>query len=72
MRPVYRRRRRGASFDLGEVVSLVLLGVIGVWGAWFGVQSLLTLWWPLNVAYLLAGLIVALISAAVARALLTR
>jgi hypothetical protein len=72
MRSVYRRRRRGAAFDLGEVLSLVLLGVIGIWGAWFGVQSLLTLWWPLNVAYLLAGLVVALISAAVARALLTR
>jgi hypothetical protein len=72
MRPVYRRRRRGAAFDLGELLSLVLLGVIGVWGIWFGVQSLLTLWWPLNLAYLLAGLIVALIAAAVGRALLTR
>jgi hypothetical protein len=72
MRPVYRRRRRGAAFDFGEVVSLFLLGVIGLWGAWFGVQSMLTLWWPLNIAYLVAGLIVALISAAVARALLTR
>jgi hypothetical protein len=69
---VYRRRRRGASFDIGEVTSLVLLGVIGLWGLWFGVQSLLTLWWPLNLAYLLAGALVALVSAAVARALLTR
>jgi hypothetical protein len=69
---VYRRRRSGASFDVGEIASLVLLGVIGVWGIWFGIQSLLTLWWPLNVAYLLAGALVAFVSAAVARAMLTR
>ena len=67
-----RRRRRGSSFDFGELTSLVLLAVIGIWGIWFGVQSLLTLWWPINIAYLVAGLLVALISAAVARALLTR
>jgi hypothetical protein len=58
--------------DLGEAVGVVLLGVIAVWGAWFGVQSMLTLWWPVNVAYLLAGLAVAAISTAVARALLLR
>jgi hypothetical protein len=66
------RRRRGGSVDLGELTSLVLLAVIALWGVWFGVQSLLTLWWPVNVAYLLAGLAVAGVSAAVARALLTR
>jgi hypothetical protein len=66
------RRRRGAALDIGELTSLVLLAIIAVWGVWFGVQSMLTLWWPINLAYLVAGLIVALISAAVARALLAR
>jgi uncharacterized membrane protein len=69
---VYRRRRRGAAVDLGEVTSLVLLAVIAIWGIWFGVQSVLTLWWPINVAYLLAGILVAIVCAAIARALLTR
>jgi hypothetical protein len=66
------RRRRGAPLDIGELVSLVLLAVIGIWGVWFGIQSLLTLWWPINAAYLAAGLVVAIVSAAVARALLIR
>jgi hypothetical protein len=66
----YARRRRWPDF--GELLSIVVLVVIGVWGVWFGVQSLLTLWWPLNVAYLVAGLVVAVVSAAVARAILTR
>ena len=67
-----RRRRPGAALDAGELVSLILLAIIALWGLWFGVQSMLTLWWPINAAYLLAGLFVAGISAAVARALLIR
>jgi hypothetical protein len=70
-RSVY-RRRPGAPLDIGEVAGLVVLAVIAIWGVWFGVQSLLTLWWPLNAAYLVAGLLVAIVSAAVARALLIR
>lgn len=58
--------------DAGELVGILLLAVIGLWGAWFGVQSLVTLWWPINVAYFAAGETVALVSAAVARALLNR
>jgi hypothetical protein len=58
--------------DLGEFVGVALLAVIAVWGVWFGVQSLVTLFWPINVVYLLAGAAVAGISAAVARALLNR
>jgi len=58
--------------DVGEVLGIVVLGVIGLWGAWFGVQALVTLWWPINAVYALAGAVVACISAAVARALLTR
>ena len=69
---MYRRRRRGAAVDLGELTSLILLAVIAIWGIWFGVQSMLTLWWPINAAYLLAALLVALVCAGVARALLTR
>ena len=69
---MYRRRRRGAAVDLGELTSLILLAVIAIWGIWFGVQSVLTLWWPINLAYLLAGLLVAIICAFVARALLAR
>ena len=38
----------------------------------FGVQSLLTLWWPINALYLLAGVIVCAIAAGVARAILIR
>jgi hypothetical protein len=64
--------RRSRRPDVGEVASLVVMAVIGVWGVWFGVQSVLTLWWPLNAVYLLAGLGVAGISAAVARAIVTR
>lgn len=58
--------------DAGELIGIALLAVIGVWGLWFGVQSLVTLWWPINVAYLLAGALVAGVSAAVAVAMLNR
>jgi hypothetical protein len=58
--------------DAGEAIGIVLLAVIGLWGVWFGVQSLMTLWWPINAAYLVAGALVAGISAAVARAMLNR
>jgi hypothetical protein len=58
--------------DRGEVVSLLVLAMIGIWGAWFGVQSLFALWWPLNVIYLLAGVGVAAIAAAVGRAIMSR
>jgi len=64
--------RRGRWPDIGELASIIVLALIGIWGVWFGVQSLMTLWWPLNAAYLAAGLVVAFISAAVGRALLTR
>ncbi|MBV9169541.1 MAG: hypothetical protein JOZ81_05595 [Chloroflexi bacterium] len=64
--------RRGSGLDLAELISVLLLGVIGLWGAWFGVQSLITLWFPVNVAYLLAGLVVAGVSVLVGRALLRR
>ncbi len=64
---------RGSGLpDKGELLSLLLLAIIAVWGVWFGVQSVLALWWPLNVLYLLAGLAVAGISAAVGRAILSR
>jgi hypothetical protein len=63
--------RRGLP-DAGELIGVVVLVVIGVWGAWFGVQALITLWWPINAVYALAGAVVAFISAAVARALLNR
>ncbi len=56
--------------DAGEWVGLVLLAVIGAWGVWFAWQSLLELWWPMNVAYSVAGLLVAAISTGVAWALL--
>jgi hypothetical protein len=58
--------------DPAETVSVILLAVIAIWGVWFGVQSLLTLWWPINLAYLAAGCLVAAISTVVARALLNR
>jgi hypothetical protein len=57
---------------MGEAGSILVLAVIGVWGIWFGVQSVLTLWWPLNVVYLAAGLIVAAVSAAFGRAIVSR
>ena len=58
--------------DVGELAGIVLLALIAAWGVWFGVQALLALWWPINIMYALAGFGVALISAAVARALLSR
>jgi hypothetical protein len=64
--------RISALPDKGELVSLLVLAVIGIWGVWFGVQSLLALWFPLNVIYLLAGLGAALIAAAVGRAIMSR
>ncbi|HEY3060313.1 MAG TPA: hypothetical protein VGL99_15240 [Chloroflexota bacterium] len=64
--------RRGRWPDLGESASIVVLAVIGAWGVWFGVQAVLTLWWPLNVVYLLAGVVVAGVSAAVGRAIISR
>jgi hypothetical protein len=64
--------RRGRMPDLGELASVLVLAIIAIWGVWFAVQSLMTLWWPLNVAYLVAGLMVAGVSAAVARAVLSR
>jgi hypothetical protein len=67
-----RYARRGGSPDFGELLSLVVLAVIGAWGVWFGVQSVTSLWWPLNVLYLLAGALVAAVSAAVGWALLSR
>jgi hypothetical protein len=54
------------------LIGIIMLGIIGLWGVWFGVQSVITLWWPLNVAYGLAGAIVAIISTAVGWALLRR
>jgi hypothetical protein len=39
---------------------------------WFGVQSLMTLWWPINALYMVAGAIVFAIAAGVARAILIR
>jgi hypothetical protein len=65
-------RRHGSRLDAAELISVFLLAVIGLWGAWFGVQSLLTLWFPVNVVYLLAGCVVAVVSALVGRALLRR
>ena len=58
--------------DVGELIGIVLLAVMALWGIWFGLQSLLALFWPINVLYALAGAIVAVISAAVARAMLSR
>jgi hypothetical protein len=58
--------------DAGEMAGIVVLGVFALWGVWFGVQSFLTLWWPINVGYALAGGAVAVICVAVARALLNR
>ena len=56
----------------GEVIGIALLAVIGLWGLWFALQSLLTLWWPINAAYVIAGALVAGVSAAVAKAILNR
>jgi hypothetical protein len=58
--------------DLGELIGIVLLGIMAAWGLWFGWQSMVGLWWPLNVAYTAAGVMVALISGGVAWALLNR
>jgi hypothetical protein len=58
--------------DAGELIGIVLLGIIGLWGLWFGLQALLTLWWPINAFYAVAGAVVAFISAVVGRALLNR
>ena len=58
--------------DLGEWLGIIMLLIIGAWGVWFGWQSAISLWWPLNVAYTLAGAAVALISLAVAVAMLKR
>ena len=58
--------------DLGELLGIAMLAVIGAWGVWFGWQSMVGLWWPLNVAYAAAGGAVALIAAGVAWALLNR
>ena len=69
-RPYNARRRRLP--DLGELLGLILLGVIGLWGVWFGIQSLVTLWWPLNLAYGTAGAVVGCISFGVGYALLDR
>jgi hypothetical protein len=54
------------------LLGIVMLALIGVWGVWFGWQSMLGLWWPLNAAYAAAGVAVALISGGVAWALLNR
>ena len=69
-RPYNARRRRLP--DAGELIGLIVLAVIGLWGLWFGVQSLSTLWWPLNLAYSAAGAVVACISFGVGWALLDR
>ena len=58
--------------DFGELVAIILLSIIGLWGLWFGWQSMVGLWWPINIAYLAAGVIVTLISGGVAWALLNR
>ena len=63
---------RGRLPDFGELLSLLFLAVIAAWGVWFGVQSLMTLWWPVNALYLAAGVIVFAIAAGVARAILIR
>jgi hypothetical protein len=57
--------------DATELVGILLLGIIGIWGVWFGLQSLLALWWPLNLGYGLAGALVAGVSCAVAWAIIT-
>ena len=58
--------------DAGELISLLLLAIMAMWGLWFAWQSWLGLWWPLNAIYAAAGVIVALISITVGRALLNR
>ena len=66
------RARPGRLPDPGELAGLAILGIMAIWGVWFGVQSMAHLWWPLNVAYLAAGLMVAVVCIAVARAVLNR
>lgn len=58
--------------DIGELLGIGLLLIIGAWGVWFGWQAAIGLWWPLNVAYAVAGGVVALISIAISLALLNR
>jgi hypothetical protein len=58
--------------DIGELLGIGLLLIIGAWGVWFGWQAAISLWWPLNVAYAVAGGVVALISIAISLALLNR
>ena len=58
--------------DAGELLGIVILAVMGAWGVWFAWQSAISLWFPLNVGYAAAGAIVALICAAVGRAMLNR
>jgi hypothetical protein len=66
------RRRPGATLDLGEVTSLLLLAAIAIWGVWFAVQAAMSLWFPLNALYGLAGVGVAVVCVLVGRALLSR
>jgi Na+/H+-dicarboxylate symporter len=66
------RARPGRLPDPGELASIGILGIMAVWGIWFGVQSITHLWWPLNAAYMAAGLTVAVICIALARAVLNR
>lgn len=58
--------------DMGELLGIALLLIIGGWGVWFGWQAAISLWWPLNLAYAVAGAAVAIISVAVSIALLNR
>ena len=58
--------------DAGELVGLIVLAIMALWGGWFAWQSWLGLWWPLNILYAAAGVLVAVICVAVARALLNR
>ena len=60
---------RGRFPSAGQLLSIALLAVIALWGVWFGVQSVIALWWPLNLAYGVAGLSVALLSVSIAWAL---
>ena len=72
MRPYGGNPNRLRLPDLGELIGIVMLVIIGAWGVWFGWQSANSLWWPLNLAYTLAGAAVALISVGVTVAMLNR